>query len=147
MCGDGLAIVSDIGKRISTDGGCALLIDYGLDGPSGDSIRGIRGHTFQHILQCPGEVDISALVDFKAVKSAGAIDGVAAAGSVGQGEFLRELGIEARLATLLAGVTSETQAQELVDSAERLVSDEHMGRSYRAWALVGKDMLPVAGFL
>lgn len=59
-----------MGRRVSTTGGAALIIDYGNDGPSADSIQAIKGHSKVHIFHKPGECDVTGHVDFSAVKKA-----------------------------------------------------------------------------
>ncbi len=69
-CPEGLLLVQDIADRIEKcNGGAALLIDYGEDGASSrDTMRGFWRHTQVHPLSRPGEVDVTADVDFAALR-------------------------------------------------------------------------------
>ena len=69
-CPEGLILVQDIADRIEKcHGGAALIIDYGEDGASGgDTLRGFWRHTQVHPLSRPGEVDVTADVDFGALR-------------------------------------------------------------------------------
>lgn len=71
-CPEGLVLVQDIADRIERcHGGAALIIDYGGDGSSGgDTLRGFWKHTQVHPLSKPGEVDVTADVDFGALREA-----------------------------------------------------------------------------
>ncbi len=71
-CPEGLVLVQDIADRIEKcHGGSALVIDYGGDGSSGgDTLRGFWRHTQVHPLSKPGEVDVTADVDFGALREA-----------------------------------------------------------------------------
>ena len=70
-CPEGLLLVQDIADRIQTCKGAALIIDYGEDGSSGgDTLRGFWKHTQVHPLSRPGEVDVTADVDFGALREA-----------------------------------------------------------------------------
>ena len=61
-------MAKNIAKRIPSDGGGALIIDYGQNGIISDSLQAIRKHKFVHILVDPGNADLSAYVDFSYVK-------------------------------------------------------------------------------
>lgn len=71
-CPEGLVLVQDIADRIEKcRGGAALIIDYGGDGSTGgDTLRGFWKHTQVHPLSKPGEVDVTADVDFGALREA-----------------------------------------------------------------------------
>lgn len=71
-CPEGLILVQDMADRIEKcNGGAALIIDYGEDGASGgDTLRGFWRHTQVHPLSRPGEVDVTADVDFGALREA-----------------------------------------------------------------------------
>ena len=63
------AIVGEIAGRIARDGGAALIVDYGYvhGGPGGDTLQAVRKHAFADPLSAPGEVDLTAHVDFAAI--------------------------------------------------------------------------------
>ncbi|KAI6671582.1 hypothetical protein NL676_006467 [Syzygium grande] len=68
ICPTVMDLTQIIAKRISSDGGGALIIDYGLNGVISDSLQAIRKHKFVNILDDPGSTDLSAYVDFATVK-------------------------------------------------------------------------------
>ena len=90
-----------LAARIAQDGGAALIIDYGhAETALGETLQAMKGHAFADPLSAPGETDITAHVDFAALKRAALAQGAAVQGPVAQGGFLRELGIEQRAAAL-----------------------------------------------
>src|SRR4029453_9188304 len=105
ICEAGLALPGRVGERLKRFGGWALIVDYGHDGALGASLQAVRGHRGAAILDRPGETDLSAHVDFAALAHA---TGRRTFGPVGQGDFLRRLGIAERAKTLKA-LPSEAQ--------------------------------------
>ena len=56
-----------LGRRLVRQGGAALVIDYGhVESAPGDTLQAVGGHAFVNPLQSPGEVDLTAHVDFQA---------------------------------------------------------------------------------
>ena len=79
--------------------GAALIIDYGpTDTVPANSLRGIMGHSIVSPLTSPGNVDLSADVDFMALAEAAlrASKNVEVHGPVDQSFFLESLGIRQR---------------------------------------------------
>ncbi len=144
ICEAGRALAADIGARLRQGGGWALIVDYGHDRSSpGTSLQAVRGHRGAGILDRPGETDLSAHVDFAALAAAA---GVAAFGPVGQGDFLRRLGIEARARTLKQRARPE-QAGAVDAALARLLAPDQMGTLFRVLALGDDRSAPPAGFL
>ncbi|KAJ0402069.1 hypothetical protein P43SY_009274 [Pythium insidiosum] len=143
----GIALVQDIAKRVAEHGGGALVVDYGHDHPSELSLRGIKNHEFVSVLREPGDVDLSIDVDFYTLRRFATLEkGVNAYGPVGQGEFLKAMGIEHRLAMLLQNCESEAQQEELFSAYERLVNADQMGTIFKAMALTHTDIGRPVGF-
>ncbi|KFM25308.1 Ubiquitin-conjugating enzyme E2 27 [Auxenochlorella protothecoides] len=95
------------------------------DGPYEASLAAIARHRFRPLLQAPGSADLSARVDFSALRQAarGAGQGVACHGPLTQASFLLGLGMGARLEALLRGADAG-QARDLVAGFRRLVGVE-----------------------
>jgi len=134
LCEAGLALAAAIGGRLQRHGGWALVIDYGHDGALGASLQAVRGHRGADILDRPGETDLSAHVDFAALARA---TGRPTFGPVGQGDFLRRLGIAERAKTLKARA-SEAQRAAIDAASARLIAPDQMGTLFRVLA-VGDD--------
>ncbi|DBA00548.1 TPA: hypothetical protein N0F65_006452 [Lagenidium giganteum] len=142
-----IALVQDIAKRISAHGGGALIVDYGHDSPSELSLRGIKDHEFVSVLREPGDVDLSIDVDFSTLRKYGTEpENVESHGPIGQGAFLRAMGIDQRLAMLIENCETEEQAQELFSAYERLVKPEQMCTIFKAMALTHSTIGTPVGF-
>jgi NADH dehydrogenase [ubiquinone] 1 alpha subcomplex assembly factor 7 len=133
--------IGSLARRITpTSGGAALIIDYGpSDTIPVNSLRGIRGHQIVSPFVSPGEVDVSADVDFTALAHAAleASADVEVYGPVEQGAWLRVLGIEER-ATQLMGKMGEEQRKEFESGWRRLVEGgpRGMGKAYKVMGIV-----------
>lgn len=165
-----MVVAERLAQRIIQTGGAALLIDYGQDGPYGASLAAISKHRFTGLLESPGTADLSARVDFSALRAAAEHAGggaVAAYGPITQASFLLGLGMGSRLQALLRKATPE-QADDLISGFQRLVGvpgmsleaqkpdcsdarttterDEGMGISYKALCLGSADLGPPTPF-
>src|SRR3546814_16851581 len=84
--------------RLARQGGAMLAIDYGYSGPAaGDTLQAVKAHRFADPFADPGEVDLTAHVDFAALANVARGAGVTASPLAAQGDWLRRLGIDARL--------------------------------------------------
>jgi SAM-dependent MidA family methyltransferase len=129
------AIVSALASRIADDGGAALIIDYGYEGPAfGDTLQAVRGHQYADPLADPGEADLTAHVDFAALAGAATEAGASPRRLVTQGDFLGRLGIAARAERLAAGKDDATR-EAIAAAVHRLVSPEAMGDLFKVLAL------------
>ncbi|GLI69361.1 hypothetical protein VaNZ11_013949, partial [Volvox africanus] len=169
----GMATAERLAHRIGRHGGAALVVDYGREGPPyGDSLMAIRAHRGVGILDGPGSADLSAWVDFGALKMAaeGAASAAAAAaatavaastpvspppspvrtaGPVSQAAFLRGLGIETRLKWLASRASNLAEAEALAAGCARLLGGSEeggMGVSYQVMAIHQADLREMAGF-
>jgi len=143
ICEAGRAIAAAIGARFKRDGGSALIVDYGYeDGGRGTSLQAVRSHRGADILDRPGETDLSAHVDFAALAEA---TGMPVFGPVGQGDFLRRLGIMQRAETLKARADDAQRAA--IDAAlARLIASDQMGTLFRVLAVGDDRSAAPAGF-
>ena len=135
----------DVGTLIRAAGGAALLIDYGrARREAGDTLQGLRRHQKVDPLDAPGEVDLTQWADFPSVLEAALHAGADVTGTMGQGEFLRLLGIEARADRLKAG---RPDAASVIDrQLTRLTADDQMGSLFKACAIFSPRSLVVPGF-
>jgi NADH dehydrogenase [ubiquinone] 1 alpha subcomplex assembly factor 7 len=139
----GRAIATAIGARLREHGGWALIIDYG-DERAGRaaSLQAVREHRSVDVLASPGEVDLSAHVDFAALAEA---CGMPTFGPVAQGAFLRRLGARARAQALKARASDSDRAA--IDAAlARLIAPDQMGRLFRVMAVGDSRSAAPAGF-
>lgn len=124
VCPQALKLTHEIAKRVGEDGGGALIIDYGEDKLIADSLQAIQKHKFVHVLHDPGKADLSAYVDFAALKHVvkDSKAGAEAYGPITQSEFLGMLGINFRVEALLERAKEE-QVESLRSGYWRLVGD------------------------
>jgi NADH dehydrogenase [ubiquinone] 1 alpha subcomplex assembly factor 7 len=138
LCEQGRALAAELGVRVARDGGWALIVDYGYDasGP-GASLQAVRSHRGAAVLDRPGETDLSTHVDFAALAAAAAASRARVCGPVGQGDFLKRLGITQR-AEMLKARASSAQRHALDAGLERLIAPDQMGTLFRVMA-IGDD--------
>jgi NADH dehydrogenase [ubiquinone] 1 alpha subcomplex assembly factor 7 len=141
-------IALEIGSRVAKTGGVALIIDYGhTRSMVGDTLQAVSGHAFADPLLDPGSVDLTAHVDFQALAAAAESMGARVHGPVTQAQFLRSIGIAARVASLKAAAPPDHR--ENMDAAlDRLTNEERtgMGRLIKVIAFSGPKVGPLAGF-
>ena len=144
-CPASAAIVGEVARRLAAQGGAALFIDYGHSSPrTGSTLQAVRAHRKLDALAAPGEADLTTHVDFAALAHVAQAHGARWCGTVGQGAFLRALGIEAR-ADALASAAPE-QAEAVATAKDRLVGAEQMGALFKAMALTDPEWPAPAGF-
>ena len=140
-----VGIVRDLARRLSAQGGAALIIDYGHDRPGfGDTLQAVSGHLYADPWEAPGTRDLTAHVDFAALAEAAREEGLRVLGPVGQGEWLEAMGIQLRAASLAKAAPERTE--EIAAARDRLISRSQMGRLFRAMALVAPRWPQPAGF-
>jgi SAM-dependent MidA family methyltransferase len=141
----GAAIALMLAKRIARQGGCAIIIDYGYEGPAiGDTLQAVRSHRFADPFVEPGESDLTAHVDFTVIGNMARQVDLKVLGPVGQGPFLQALGIDVRAAQLTQ--TSPARAEEIETARARLTASDQMGTLFKAMAFVHPDWAEPAGF-
>ena len=135
----------DLATLVKAASGAALLIDYGRARPeAGDTLQALRRHQKIDPLATPGEADLTQWADFPAVLEAAIHAGADVTGTLGQGEFLGRLGIEARADRLKQG---RPEAVPVIDrQLERLTADDQMGSLFKACAIFSPHALVVPGF-
>lgn len=140
------AVATEIAARLLLQGGAALFIDYGYHRPGlGETLQAVRRHAYADPLAEPGLADLTAHVDFAAFATAARNAGAAVYGPVGQGEFLKALGIETRAGKLRQS-GNETQRVEVDAALQRLTAPESMGTLFKVLALTPSPAPRPAGF-
>lgn len=127
-------------RQLAARGAIGLFIDYGpAESQAGESVQAIRGGVYADPLASPGEADLTAHVDFGAIKSA-----VPAQGPVKQNAFLTALGLYPR-SDFLAQRHPE-KAMDLRLSVQRLTAPEAMGSLFKVLAVCPDHLPPLPGF-
>jgi SAM-dependent MidA family methyltransferase len=141
----GVAVLRGLAARLLAQGGAALIVDYGYEGPAiGDTLQAVRGHQYANPFEDPGEADLTAHVDFATLKEAAEAEGLVVHGPVTQGAFLQALGIEARTEALAKAAPD--RAGTLAVDRDRLIGDEAMGELFKVIALTAPGWPIPAGF-
>jgi SAM-dependent MidA family methyltransferase len=138
------AFAAEVAVRLRTDGGAALLIDYGRADPGfGDTLQALQRHQKVEPLATAGVADLTVHADFPAVTAAARGEGVAVAIST-QGDFLRQLGIIERAQTLADA--QPDHAPVIERQLTRLIGPDQMGELFKVCCLYYPDTLPIPGF-
>jgi SAM-dependent MidA family methyltransferase len=139
------AFVRSLAERLVRQGGVALIVDYGHARTSaGETLQALREHRYADPWTDPGESDLTVHVDFEAVAAAAGDEGVRVLGPVGQGDWLRALGIDARTEALAA--RAPERRDELERARDRLVGAGEMGALFKVLALAAPGWPDPAGF-
>ena len=139
---------AEIARRVTKNGGAALVIDYGhIESAPGETLQAVGRHGFADPLANPGEVDLTAHVDFAALARTARAAGARVHGPLAQGAFLRRLGIEARAAALRAKATA-AQAADIDAALARLTGPgrDAMGELFKAVAFAVPTLGALPGF-
>jgi len=139
-CEQAIALVEEIARAVNARGGGALVIDYGYGSENPDqTIQAVSAHKSVPLLEQPGNADLSAHVDFRALAQAAEQAGASVFGPLEQGRFLRALGIEARADRL-------GRSQSVSAALNRLTHTAEMGTLFKALAIVPRDAPLPPGF-
>jgi SAM-dependent MidA family methyltransferase len=134
-----------LAKRLATQGGAGLIIDYGYQGPAlGETLQAVRRHGTANPFEAPGEHDLTAHVDFATLGAMATLTGARVSGPVAQGDFLGSLGIADRAVSLARA--QPDRGDEIAAALHRLTSPAEMGAMFKAMALTAPDWPEGAGF-
>ena len=141
-----VAITRSLADQIVAQGGVMIIIDYGYDsGPSlGETLQAVSKHAYANPFEEPGERDLTAHVDFETLGAMAEMCGARVHGPVGQGDWLRGIGIVERAATLKS--SAPDRAADMDAAVDRLTSDGQMGRLFRAMAVSAPHWPKPEGF-
>ena len=124
------------------------MIDYGhIESAIGDTLQAVGQYAFADPLTAPGNIDLTAHVDFQALAKAAEAMGASGFGPLDQSQFLRRLGIETRAATLKAKAADAASAD--IDAAlTRLIGQDRagMGALFKAAAFANPSLGVPPGF-
>jgi SAM-dependent MidA family methyltransferase len=139
------AVVRGLAQRLVAQGGVALIVDYGHAlTAAGETLQAVRAHLYADPWSEPGESDLTVHVDFEALARAAQDEGARVLGPVGQGGWLRALGIDARTEALAARAPERREALER--ARDRLVGEAEMGTLFKALAPAAPGWPDPAGF-
>lgn len=144
-CPGAATVVGETARRLASQGGAALFIDYGHSEPrTGSTFQALRAHRMVDPFEAPGEADLTAHVDFATLADVATAQGGRWLGTVTQGEWLKTLGLDERAAALTR--TAPEQAGAIEAARHRLVADDQMGTLFKVMGLAAPDWPEGAGF-
>jgi NADH dehydrogenase [ubiquinone] 1 alpha subcomplex assembly factor 7 len=146
ISGDSIRWVEELAATLSRNGGAALIIDYGYEGPQPiDSLQAIYAKDHSAPLHAPGDSDLSAFVDFEPFRRVAENAGLNVLPVRMQRDFLIHCGILPRAQMLKSRATPEKQGKIDLD-VTRLTSATRMGMAFKVFCMTQKDLAPPIGF-
>lgn len=140
-------VTGELSRRVMQSGGATLIIDYGhIDSALGDTFQAVRGHDYADPLQAPGEADLTAHVDFAALRRNAQSAGARVHGPVTQAVFLRRLGIEMRAARLKESATAEQRADIDAALGRLTAGGKGMGELFKVLAVGNPKLAALPAF-
>ena len=135
---ESLKIIRSLSNHIYKYFGSALIIDYGYDiqttkrsrNQYNSTLQAIKNHQYWPIIDTLGEADLTAHVDFDALKKASKERGINDFRNFSQRNFLLAYGIGLRLRELKKGIT-QAECDILDKQVLRLVSQGMMGELFK----------------
>ncbi len=141
VCPANAQILDQLKARFKQFPGRALFIDYGPDMTEfGDSLQALKRHEKVGVFSDPGNTDLTARVDFDALRQIAKEIALDTTNIVTQSEFLSKIGIEVRAVALSRG-NSDAKAK-IARQLDRLMSADQMGTLFKAISFQS-DGLPV----
>lgn len=139
-------IMRFIGNRLIKYSGSAIIIDYGYEiypcmrkkSQYNSTLQAVKNHEYQSIISSLGEVDLSAHVDFYALKMAAHEQGIKLENMItcSQRAFLLQYGILERLKLLQQQINSEDLKKTLDAQVNRLIAKDQMGELFKVMQVV-----------
>ena len=144
-CPGAASIIYEAAGRLVAQGGAALFIDYGSDElRTGSTLQAVREHRKVDPFLAPGEADLTAHVDFATLATIGQSRGAKWLGTIEQGRWLRELGIEARADAL--SEFAPQHADAIRSAKDRLIGEGQMGALFKVMGFAAPNWPDGVGF-
>jgi NADH dehydrogenase [ubiquinone] 1 alpha subcomplex assembly factor 7 len=141
-----ISLLSSLAARAEASPVAVLIADYGhRHAGVGETLQAVHRHRFADPLAMPGEADLTAQVDFAALKDIATGFGLAAYGPMPQGEFLLRLGLAARCDSLARNAT-DAQRAAVAAGAARLADPRQMGLLFKMLVLQSSGLAPPPPF-
>jgi SAM-dependent MidA family methyltransferase len=138
-------VMGEIASRLTTQGGAALIIDYGgFELSAGSTLQAVRNHQKVDVFAHPGEMDLTAHVDFEFLQHVAKEKGAEVMGIAMQGDWLMDLGIDTRLEALQR--KNPDQKAQLRRQRDRLAADGQMGTLFKVLGIAGPSWPKGVGF-
>ena len=126
--------VERIASRVASDGGAALLIDYGhANSGFGETFQAVSQHRYTDPLDAPGKADLTSHVDFEPLAKIVEASGCNLMPIETQGAFLLAAGLLERAGNL-GHDKPEAEQERIKREAERLALPGEMGDLFKVFA-------------
>lgn len=151
ICYPAIKIMQHIAEIFNKVPGYLLAIDYGYDVDPRTrtsynyTLQAVKNHRYHPIFSDIGRADLTAHVDFYALKQTALAHSCQAIGSISQGEFLRNLGINIRF-NLLSQHADISQKEEMQSALNRLTNPDQMGELFKAISTYSQGLKKPIGF-
>jgi NADH dehydrogenase [ubiquinone] 1 alpha subcomplex assembly factor 7 len=117
-----------IAKHTAHNGGAGLIIDYGYAvPPTQATLDALSRQQFVDVLASPGQVDVTAGVDFYTLANIAAQKGNLVSDLITQREFLDKMGLSSR-ADALRSIANDAQTTSINASLNHIASHSKMGK-------------------
>ena len=144
-CPDASAIMQQLSDRLAKQGGVMLVIDYGYTQPAlGSTLQAVRNHQYADPFADPGEIDLTAHVDFLDLADCAKNCGLLVSGPSSQGTWLSSLGIDQR-AQVLVQAHPDREA-DISAARNRLIQSDAMGSLFKVIAVHAASWPQPEGF-
>lgn len=145
ICPDASSIMQQLSARLTKQGGVMLVIDYGYTQPAlGDTLQAVQSHQYADPFTHPGQVDLTAHVDFFELSSCAKKYDLLVAGPNDQGTWLSGLGIDQRAQIVTA--SNPGRAADISAARNRLVAPDAMGALFKVLAAYAQGWPQPEGF-
>lgn len=151
ICYPALEIIRHLADIFKKTSGYLLAIDYGYDinplhrTSYNSTLQAVKNHKYHPIFNDIGRADLTAHVDFFSLKKSAKANNCKTSGSISQGEFLKNLGINIRAEMLKRNANLDIQ-KEIDLGQNRLISSKQMGELFKATAIYSKNLPTPLGF-
>ncbi|GHA17216.1 ATP synthase subunit beta [Devosia pacifica] len=134
-------VMGRLAVQVARRGGAILAIDYGYPETGvGETLQAVRQHRYADPLEAPGETDLSAHVDFNALKAVTSRTGLEVHPLLDQGTFLWRMGIGERAAALVKA--NPDHADAITVARDRLIGEKGMGTLFKAFCAASPGLKP-----
>jgi SAM-dependent MidA family methyltransferase len=128
-------------KTLTTCPSYQLYIDYGAEGTA-DTLQAMRQHQFCSPLDAPGEADLTAHVDFSALKEAFG----ASWAYIDQAGFIFNLGFPVRAARLMDAAKTPQEREKIALNCAKIMAPDGMGSLFKVGCFYTQGLATPAGF-
>lgn len=142
---ESLALVRLISSHLKKYSGASLIIDYGYNiklqhrnrTHYNSTLQAVKDHQYYPLLENLGEADISAHVDFNALRNTALLQGLEISEYTTQREFLMKYGIIQRAHKLRSTLVAD-EKQIIDKQVSRLIAESQMGNLFKVLTLFNR---------